>query len=197
MPDLIEPVLAPGRMRAAPQPTLRAQGLTLRPWEAGDAHAVHEAYQDPAIRRWHVRSLVDLAEAEELIRSWAGRWQQEAGADWAIIDGGLVVGRVGLKRLYPWDGLAELAYWVSPSARGRRTATRAVSAVSRWALDVFGFHRLELIHSTANHASCRVADRAGFALEGTMRGRSQHADGWHDMHLHARLADLTNAFASQ
>jgi RimJ/RimL family protein N-acetyltransferase len=38
-----------------------------------------------------------------------------------------------------------------------------------------------------NVASCRVALYAGFAAEGTKRGEARHADGWHDMHLHARL----------
>jgi RimJ/RimL family protein N-acetyltransferase len=44
-------------------------------------------------------------------------------------------------------------------------------------------------HSTANVASCQVAQYAGFAVEGTKRGEGRHVDGWHDMHLHARLDD--------
>jgi ribosomal-protein-alanine N-acetyltransferase len=50
-----------------------------------------------------------------------------------------------------------------------------------------GFHRLELTHSLANAASCRVAHKVGYRLEGTLRQHGLHADGWHDMHLHARL----------
>ena len=53
-----------------------------------------------------------------------------------------------------------------------------------WAVDELGLHRLFLLHSTANPASCRVAARAGFALEGTLRSAMRHPDGWHDMHLH-------------
>ena len=34
----------------------------------------------------------------------------------------------------------------------------------------------------------RVAEHAGYPLEGTKRRESLHRDGWHDMHLHARLA---------
>ena len=48
---------------------------------------------------------------------------------------------------------------------------------------------VELIHSTRNPASCRVAENAGYKLEGTKRREALHADGWHDMHLHARLID--------
>lgn len=34
----------------------------------------------------------------------------------------------------------------------------------------------------------RVAEKAGFALEGTMLSALIHTDGWHDMHVHALLA---------
>jgi RimJ/RimL family protein N-acetyltransferase len=33
-----------------------------------------------------------------------------------------------------------------------------------------------------------VATRAGFSLVGILRGFMLHADGWHDVHMHARLA---------
>ena len=59
--------------------------------------------------------------------------------------------------------------------------------MSRWFFTEIGLHRIELAHSVANVASCQVAARAGYAYEGTMRGEGLHADGWHDMHLHARL----------
>jgi RimJ/RimL family protein N-acetyltransferase len=47
--------------------------------------------------------------------------------------------------------------------------------------------RLPVAHSVRNEASCRVATKTGFALEGTRRHSPPYADGWHDMHLHARL----------
>jgi RimJ/RimL family protein N-acetyltransferase len=66
-------------------------------------------------------------------------------------------------------------------------ATRAIAAVSEWALEDLGLHRLQLEHSVRNAQSCRVAHRAGFKLEGTMREKWPQTDGWHDVHLHARL----------
>jgi ribosomal-protein-alanine N-acetyltransferase len=59
----------------------------------------------------------------------------------------------------------------------------------QWAFDVAGFHRIAVEHSTANPASCRVAAKAGFHEEGIRRGAALHANGWHDMHVHALLAD--------
>ncbi|WP_306490547.1 GNAT family N-acetyltransferase [Rhodococcus erythropolis] len=59
--------------------------------------------------------------------------------------------------------------------------------MSEWAFREVGFHRLELEHSIHNPRSCRVATKAGFSEEGVRRGSARHADGWHDMHVHARL----------
>jgi RimJ/RimL family protein N-acetyltransferase len=49
-------------------------------------------------------------------------------------------------------------------------------------------HRVELGHAVANTASCRVAEKAGFRLEGTLREANRIAEGFADEHLHARLA---------
>ncbi|NEC69035.1 GNAT family N-acetyltransferase [Streptomyces sp. SID9727] len=73
-------------------------------------------------------------------------------------------------------------YWVLPAARGRGVASGALAALSSWALGV-GFWRLELDHSTGNDASCAVAAKCGYALEGVKRSAAVHDDGRHDMHL--------------
>ncbi|GGV02079.1 hypothetical protein GCM10010211_81770 [Streptomyces albospinus] len=76
---------------------------------------------------------------------------------------------------------------VLPTARGTGVAPRALATLTAWALDEAGFHRLELAHSVRNVASCRVATKSGFALEGTRRSAHLQMDGRHDMHLHARV----------
>jgi RimJ/RimL family protein N-acetyltransferase len=159
----------------------------LRPWHPDDAATLAQAYSDPSIQRWHVRSM-DQYEALEWVQSRGDRWQQETGADWAVVRQDVVIGRVGLRKLDLIDGVGEATYWVAPAARGHGAAYRSLRAMSEWFFIRGGFHRIELEHSTANVASCRVAVRAGFAAEGTRRQAVLHADGWHDMHLHARLS---------
>jgi RimJ/RimL family protein N-acetyltransferase len=163
-----------------------AGGLVLRPWRASDRPAVLAGYADPAIQRWHCRSMT-ADEARDWIDAWPDRWRRENGAGWAVVEGSEVVGQVNLRRLALADGLAEAAYWVLPAARGRRVASRALSGLTAWCFAGLRLHRVEVHHSTANAASCRVAHRAGFVAEGTRRGEGRHADGWHDMHVHARL----------
>ncbi|WP_344163064.1 GNAT family N-acetyltransferase [Nocardiopsis rhodophaea] len=168
------------------QPTIPTSGVLLRPWRQSDRSAVLAGYAEPDIQRWHCRSMTD-GEAREWIDSWDDRWHHETGAGWAIVDGSEVVGQINLRWFDFHEGRTEVSYWVLPAARGRRVASRALSALTSWSFTVLGLHRVELEHSTKNPASCRVAQRAGFAAEGTKRDEVRHTDGWHDMHLHARL----------
>ncbi|MES9523429.1 GNAT family N-acetyltransferase [Streptomyces capoamus] len=190
MPHLTRPVVAPGALARAPQPTLPAGGgLVLRPWRAEDAPAVHAAFQDPVLQQWHIRSCDSEEEAAGWIARWHQGWAEEREAQWAVVDESAheLLGRVALREILLGDGVAEVAYWTVARARGRGVAVRATTALSHWSFEELGLHRLELMHATANQASCRVAGKAGFALEGTKRSALNHPDGWHDMHLHARL----------
>lgn len=190
MPFMIPDVIAAGALCRQEQPVVPVPGgLVIRPWSPDDAPAVYEAFQDPVLRHWHPREAESVDEARGWIDGWRGDWAEERDAHWAVADAttDAVVGRISLRHIILADGQAEVAYWTMPSARGRGVAPRALTALSDWALDELGLHRLELTHATANEASCRVALKTGFAHEGTKRSAGLHADGWHDMHLHARI----------
>ncbi|WP_405463190.1 GNAT family N-acetyltransferase [Streptomyces anulatus] len=185
------PAMNSGCLAAAPQPVLPATdggGLLLRPWERTDAAAFLSAYRDEEIRCWHTHRPSTEAQVREWFDAYRQDWEREKGCHWAVARGDdEVLGRMALRGLDFDDGVANVAYWVLPAARGAGVASRALAAVSAWALGDIGFHRLELDHSTRNHASCRVATKAGYRLEGTKRNAAVHDDGRHDMHLHARV----------
>jgi ribosomal-protein-alanine N-acetyltransferase len=189
MPDLIPPAVAAGSLSHASQPVLTpAPDLRMRPWTAADAPALLDAFRDPDIQHWHARTVESITEAEELIERYAQGWRTETSATWALVTtSDEVLGRVALRTIDLRWGEAEVAYWTTARARGRGAAPSGVRALSTWAFGI-GLHRLFLSHSTRNNASCRVAQKTGFALEGTRRSAGPHADGWHDMHLHALIA---------
>jgi RimJ/RimL family protein N-acetyltransferase len=184
------PAIPPGSLAASPQPVLTAEGgLLLRPWQDSDAAVFLSAYQDPEIRHWHTRQPSTEDDVLAWFEQYRQAWAQETGANWAVTgDGGEVLGRMACG-MDLRAGVAGCGYWVLPAARGAGVASRALVAMSRWALAEGRFHRLYLDHSTRNRASCRVAVKAGFLLEGTKRSDAVHSDGRHDMHLHARVRD--------
>ncbi|MET9467494.1 GNAT family protein [Streptomyces sp. NPDC006544] len=188
----IPAVVPAGRMSALPQPVLDLPGtggLHLRPWEPDDAPALIRAGLEPDIRHWNRTDRFTLAEAEKRIARYGRRWETEKAAAWAVAPaaGGQALGLIGLADLDLHGGSGEIMYWLLPAGRGSRVMTEAVTSVTRWAFAELGLHRVRITHSVANPASCRVALKAGYPLEGTMRGALLHADGWHDEHLHARL----------
>ncbi|WP_280504041.1 GNAT family N-acetyltransferase [Nocardia farcinica] len=186
MPESLPPVIDPATF-TAPQPTLTGAGdLPLRPWRDDDAPADHAAFQDPAIRRWHVRTADSVDQVLGWLPSWRAAWTS-GNPQWAVTCAGELAGRIGLRRTDLNEGGTELAYWTTPARRGHGIAPRAAFLLLRWAFHDIGFERVELTHSVLNPQSCRVADKCGFALEGTLRGAGRHHDGRHDMHLHARL----------
>jgi RimJ/RimL family protein N-acetyltransferase len=177
-------------MAGIEQPSLAAPGsLLLRPWVAADARSVALAFTDPDIRRWHVNVVEDENEAQAWIANWTERWERETDASWAVVDApsGTLVGRVALRRIDLAGGEGECSYWVLPGARRGGVATTATNRLVAWAFEDLGLHRLTIIHSVANERSCAVALKAGFLLEGTLARAQLLVDGWHDVHLHAKV----------
>ncbi|MFD3540593.1 GNAT family N-acetyltransferase [Streptomyces sp. NPDC058662] len=184
----IPPVVPAGHLARMEQPVLALpSGLELRPWHVSDADALVAAAQEPTIRQWNRLFVTSQTEARSHIERMHERWHTEQSAIWAIArpGGGQALGLIGWGDIDLNGGSAEILYWILPAGRGRGIMVEATQRVTRWAFDELGLRRLRLCHSVANSASCRVAAKAGFALEGTMRSALLHEDGWHDEHLHA------------
>ncbi|MEY9849407.1 GNAT family N-acetyltransferase [Streptacidiphilus sp. MAP5-3] len=179
-PDLLlEPVeIVTGRYRLRP-PSLR---------EAGEVLAMA---QDPEIRLWNGLTRVS---DEESARAWCERWSgwnSGASAQWGVFDAAerTLLATVSLSEIDVRNSCAEIGYRVAPWARGQGVATTALISVADWAFGTLGLTRLQVLHGRENHASCRVAVKAGFVLEGELRSSYRYGDGeLHDEHLHARLA---------
>ncbi|PWU44952.1 N-acetyltransferase [Micromonospora globispora] len=167
---------------------LTAPGLRLRRWRHEDAPAVLAALNEPAIARWNSQDVTDLTRAAAWIR-WRADWSSGTRMSLAITDAadGRLLGGASLNQIH--HGNASIGYWTAAAARGRGVASAAAAALTAWGFADLGLHRIELCHAVANPASCRVADRAGYRLEGTLRESHLYGDGRrYDEHLHARLA---------
>lgn len=188
----------PGRAPAAPadrppiEPVEIAAGrLQLRAPSVREAEDALAMLSDPDVARWNPGPPdLDLAAA----RAWCERnadWSAGSHATLSALDAvsGRLLGTVSLHEIDPEQSTARIGYRVAPWARGSGVATDAVTAVTRWAFGALGLHRIELLHTAANPASCRVAEKAGYRLEGTLRASYRHGEAPHeDEHLHARLA---------
>jgi len=161
--------------------------LLLVPWRDEDAAEVVAFAADPELARF---SSVGLVGSPEQARDWIRSRRAVGRLDWAVRDastGGLI-GRVGLMNLHVADHEAEIGYATAAKSRGRGVATQAVAVVSRYAFQTLGRHRLQIRHEPSNLASCAVAVKAGFRVEGVLRDAHANGSGFEDLEVHGRLA---------
>ncbi|MGW6916369.1 GNAT family N-acetyltransferase [Kitasatospora sp. NPDC054939] len=178
---------------------LTAPALVLRPWRPEDAAALVEAYRDPVLRHWTTSVVTNEAEALHWIRTQQQGWEAGDRLSFAVLEAapnaprGPLVGNVVLKRADPGGPSAEVGYWTAAHARGKGVAPRALEALTAWAFDRLGpdgaqrLERLELLHQVDNPASCRVAEKTGYAFDRVLSALPPEfpLDG----HLHVRHRD--------
>lgn len=164
--------------------TIEAGWLVLRPFTVDDVEWVYEVSQDAALQQYvqipspylmeHARYFV-----EHIALELGARGER---AEFVVEDAqtGERLARVGLGMR--GDGTAEVGYWTAPAARGRGVAPAAVQAICRWAFAERGLELVEWRAEIGNDASRRVAEKAGFVLEGSLRKRLVHrgerVDAW-------------------
>ena len=160
-------------------------GLWLRPWQASDVQALERIAGDPLLSVWN-----PISRGEEGADAWlAKRAVWDDHMSWAIIDAhDEPIAGVSVW-LFDWtNASASIGYWTAPAHRGRGIATAATRVAMATAFQRTPIERLTLFHAIENPGSCRVAERAGFLLEGSLRRSWRYHDGQlHDEHLHAAL----------
>jgi RimJ/RimL family protein N-acetyltransferase len=164
----------------------------LRPWRDADIKSLVAICQDPEIPRWtHVP--VPYGETDARAYMLQRHTGPEGGiaAPFAIVsaaDDTKLLGSISLMRI-DWDHLrGEVGYWLGAQARGAGHATRAVELICAWGFEKLGLERIELLASTANPASQRVAERSGFQREAVMRSVWVGREGRQDMVCFGLLA---------
>jgi len=171
---------------------LTVGGLLLRPPDARDAADALAMVTDPESAVWNpAPAIVDVETARDWCKGLSD-WSSGDHATFSVLDAdsGRLLGNVSLHKIDPDQSIAEMGYRVGPWARGRGVGTASVRVVTDWAFARLGLHRVQLYHAVANVASCRVATKAGYLNEATLRSAAVYGDGRrHDEHLHGRLKE--------
>jgi len=88
-----------------------------------------------------------------------------------------LVGSSGLQGI-DWEvPKFEIGYWCRTGFTGRGYITEAVLGITEFAFDTLGARRVEIRCDSRNLPSTRVAERAGFELEGRLHNNEVGTDG--------------------
>lgn len=172
------------------QPTLSAttragEMITLRPLAERDLADVVAACRDRESARW--TTLPDpygRTDGEFFIREHTpAQWTAGTGIVCAIADpADRFAGSMDLRISGDRPELGDVGFLVAPWARGRGYGSAALRALIRWGFEACGLARIEWRAFVGNDGSRRVAEAAGFVVEGVARqgcrARHGYVDGW-------------------
>jgi RimJ/RimL family protein N-acetyltransferase len=160
------------RRLTAPDPPLADGAVRLEPLTRADHDGLEALIVEDEVRRF---TLVPTNPAPGFVKGWIERyergWSDGSCAGFSIRDHE-AAGLIGFASIVHLDLDAregEIGYLVAPAARGRGVATAAVLLLTRWGFEDLGLERLELRIDVANEGSVRVAERAGYRLDGVLR----------------------------
>jgi RimJ/RimL family protein N-acetyltransferase len=163
--------------------------IRLEPLGASHLEGLAELGRDPDVQRF---TYVPSPWEEGFERTWLEGYEQApegTRAAFAIVDEGSeeFIGFAALVRIDQDAREAEAGYIVSPRARGRGLAARALGLLTEWALDGLALERVELRITPDNLASIRVAERCGYVREGVLRSVHFKQGERSDLAVYSRL----------
>lgn len=171
-------LLPPERDDVSIGPVLEEGPLRLRPFRPADAPALHAALHESmgSVGLW--QGWCTPSYSLDTARHWIARtrlaWDgvgDECALAIADRSTDELIGSIALNHWQPEYGMANLGYWVRQSRQEQGAATAAVRMLARHALRSTDLRRLEIVVATENHASRRVAEKAGARLESIARRR--------------------------
>jgi RimJ/RimL family protein N-acetyltransferase len=138
--------------------------------QTADPEAIVAGLNDPDARRFMplIPPKYTRADANAWIARCAQVWETGESHPFAIVDADT---DELLGSIEPHE--ATVGYWITPDARGRGVATRALSLVCDWATQ----RPLRLTTHPENMASQRVAEKAGFQRIGVTTDHPAFKDG--------------------
>lgn len=151
-------------------------GIFIRPYAIEDAVALYEAAKESVMEvapfmPW-CRPDLSLEDARTWIARQVTNFQSGKAFEFVVLSHeGRFLGGCGLNDIDQENRRANIGYWIRSSVTGNGMATASIHLLVRWAFQNTNLNRLEIIASTENPASQRVAEKAGAVREGLLRCR--------------------------
>ncbi|RCW49175.1 GNAT family N-acetyltransferase [Paenibacillus prosopidis] len=163
--------------------SFETERLIIRAPQWGEGVLVNQAILESVeeLRQWmpFVKTIPTVDESERYIRKARLNFLERVDLVLLVFDKHTseFVGSSGLHNI-DW-GLRkfEIGYWIRTSRSGYGLMTEAVNGITRFAIDHLEANRIEIRCNARNLPSARLAERAGFTLEGILRNQTRDEAG--------------------
>jgi Acetyltransferases, including N-acetylases of ribosomal proteins len=146
--------------------------INIRSWKKEDAADLAEALSNKKIQdnlRDGLPYPYSVSDAEDYIHAMLGANQHETFA-WAITADDKAIGSIGIFRKENiHNRTAEMGYYIAEPYWGKGIGTTAVKKACSYVFQNTDILRIFAEPFAYNTASCRVLEKSGFLLEGTLR----------------------------
>lgn len=163
--------------------------LLLRPFGPDDSHELYCAVRESLkeLRPWMSWATDEYTErtAKEYIALARARWEERTYYALAITRADTLLGACTLSSLHPLYRFCNLGYWVRASYQGQGIAGRAAKVAARFAFELLGLIRVEIVIAPENQASLRVAEKIGAHDEGILLNRMVVGKSIYDAHMYS------------
>ncbi len=172
-----------GSLQIPSRKNIETERLVLRPKESGFAPAINQGIHDShaELKPWMpwAQELPSVEQTTEFAITSEAQWQDGISFNFAIYraSDNAFVGSISLMTQDAGIPSFELGYWCSTPMTGYGYITEALLHLCGYAFETFNAQRLELCCDSRNARSRRVAERAGFSLEGKLRNQQIAPDG--------------------
>jgi ribosomal-protein-serine acetyltransferase len=163
--------------------SFETERLLVRAPKAGDGPALNEAVLESfaILQRWLPWAQVRPTVAESEAHARESHSLFLSRADLRVLyflkSNGQLVGGSGLHRM-DWNARRfEIGYWCRTSLQGQGYVTELVRGFTELAFTTLRANRVEIRCSHRNVSSARVAERAGYPLEATLKDDSVEPNG--------------------
>jgi RimJ/RimL family protein N-acetyltransferase len=154
---------------------IESERLFFRPPHPDDARDVNVAVRDSIdrLRPWMIwaQHIPSLEETQNFVREAQAKFaaRQDLGLQIRRKSDGVLVGMSGFHNIDWAVPKLEIGYWARTNYTGQGYVTEAVLRLTEFAFATLGANRVEIRMDDRNERSWRVAERAGFTLEGILR----------------------------
>ena len=166
------------------------ENLLIRRYKLADEQALFEAASSsiPEVFEYLPWCRPDYShdDAKDWLLSIEPSWKDANAYSFAIFDKReeILHGGCGINRIDEHP-IGNLGYWIRTSSTGKGIATEATIGLIEFGLSHLGMQRIEIIMSTGNIPSKKVAEASGGVFEGTARNRLLLHGKNHDAHVYS------------